>query len=430
MTTTIWRGDQAGFFQTTTITVTGTWATSDTASLTINGKTLTVTVGSATTTSDIAEILGRMVNGSALKGNETRNATGDLFGEWSGITASYSSAVLTLTADSSGVPFTVTRSENTAGDGALGAPSTTVTPQGPNELAATNLSGGSLTPTNNTLVFQNSSVSCQYGLDQSSAGTWSEVDIDSTFTGYVGLPLIHSASPTDYYEYLERYLRVNATKVVVGAGSGNGSSRILLDLGSVQSAIYVHGTATSSDTGYSALKLKGTHASNTLYADGGTTDIAPYGGETAVINTATVAGSAYVRFFSGCTLGTLEVLGSGVVEIDSLAANTDITTITIRDSADVTVTGTNDITTVYVYSGMFRPLGTFTVTNVKVGAGGKIDTDGSTGTVTFTNTELEAKAQILDSGSHLVFTNAIDLGLGGLEDVTLKLGKGINVLPS
>lgn len=430
MATTLWRGDQAALYQTTTITVSGTWATSDTASLTINGKTITVTVGSDDAVADIAEILGRAVNGAAAKGDETRNTTGNLHGEWSGISASYSGAVLTLTADTAGVPFTVTQSEDTAGDGALGSPSTTVSPAGPNELAAANVSGGSLTPTNNTIVFQASSTSCLYGLDQSSAGTWSELDITSTFTGDIGLPLVHSASPTDYYEYLERYLKINATKVVIGAGDGNGSGRVHLNIGSVQSAVYVHGSASSTDAGMSAIKIKGTHADNTLYADNGTVDIAPYGGETSTFSAVTVTGGAYVRFSSGCTIGTIEVLGSGEVEIDSLAATTDITSITIRDSANVTLRGTNDVTTVYVYSGTFRPLCTATIATVKVGAGGKIDTTGSTGTVTFTNCELEAKAQILDSGSHIVFTNAIDLGLGGLEDVTLKLGKGINVLPS
>jgi hypothetical protein len=430
MSTAIWRGDQAAFFQTCTIAVTGTWATNDTATLTINGKAITVTLGSAYAAADVAEVLGRAVNGSAVKGNETRNTTGDLLGEWSGITASYASTTLTLTADVAGVPFTVTTSENTAGDGELGDPSTTVTPKGPNELAAVNLTSGSLTPTNNTLVFQNTSVACQYGLDQSSAGTWTELDIVSTFTGDIGLPLIHSASPTSYYEYRGRYLQANASKVVIGAGDGTGSGRILLDLGSVQSEVYVRKTATSSDTGYHALQLKGTHASNTLYVDGGTVDIAPYGGETAVVSAATVAGSGELRISTGTTLGALEVLGSGVVEIDSLAAGADITSITIRDSADVTVHGTNAITTVNVYGGTFRPLGTYTVATVKVGAAGKVDTTGSTGTVTFTNTECEAKAQILDTGNHIVFTNAIDLGLAGLEDVTLKLGKGINVLPS
>ena len=167
MATTIWRGDQAGYFQTCTIVASGTWATGNIATLTINGKAVSVTLGSAYTTPDVVEVLGRAVNGDAVKGNETRTITGNLIGEFAGITATYASSTLTLTADVSGVPFTVTQSQTSGTGGTLGAPTTTVAPRGPNEMAAVNLSGGTLTGTGNTLVFQNSSVSCLYGLDQS-----------------------------------------------------------------------------------------------------------------------------------------------------------------------------------------------------------------------------------------------------------------------
>jgi hypothetical protein len=430
MATTIWRGDQASFYQTCTITATGTWATGDTATLTINGKSITVTLGSAYAVADVAEVLARAVNGTVLKGNETRNTTGNLLGEWSEITATYSGAVLTLTADVAGVPFTVTRSEVTAGDGALGAVTATVSPAGPNEMAAANLTGGSLTATNNTLVFQNSSVGCYYGLDQSSAGTWVEVDFDSTYTGYVGLPFTRSASPSSFTEYLTRYYSLRASKVVIGEGTGSGSGRILLDLGDVQTAVHVRKTGSSADTGLYAVRWKGTHADNVMYVDGGSIDIAPDSGDVATVKTLEVSGSGSVRTSPGTTLATIEVTGNGSLVIESASGLADITAITIRDNASVTVYGDNTLTTVNVYGGTFRPLGSYTITNLKVGAAGKIDTTGSTGTVTVTNCEMEAKASIVDNASRITFSNAIDLGLAGLEDVTLRLGKGINVLPS
>jgi hypothetical protein len=124
------------------------------------------------------------------------------------------------------------------------------------------------------------------------------------------------------------------------------------------------------------------------------------------------------------------VTGNGSLVIESASGLADITAITIRDNASVTVYGDNTLTTVNVYGGTFRPLGSYTITNLKVGAAGKIDTTGSTGSVTVTNCEMEAKASIVDNASRITFSNAIDLGLAGLEDVTLRLGKGINVLPS
>lgn len=424
-----WRGDQAAFFKTATVTASGTWTTGDTVTLTINTKAVTVTLGSAYALADVVEVLGRAVNGDALKGNETRNTTGSLIGEFAGITATYASAVLTLTADVSGVPFTAASSK-TSTSGVIGAVTNVTAPAGPNELAANNVTGASLTASSNTLVFENSSVSCSYGLDQSSAGTWTELDINASFTGDIGLPLTHVASPTSYAEYLDRYLAIRASKVVIGAGSGNGSGRVHLDLGDVQSEVQVRKTGASVDTGLYAAKIKGTSASNTLFVDGGCVDIAPYAGETATFSTVSVSGSGMARMSTGVAVTTIEVMGNADLIIDSLAATADITTLTIRDNATVTVYGTNTITNAFVYGGTLKPLGTFTVTNLKVGSGGKVDTTGSTGTVTCTNTELEAKAKIEDSGSHLVFSNAIDLGLAGLEDVSLRLGKGINVLPS
>jgi hypothetical protein len=40
---------------------------------------------------------------------------------------------------------------------------------------------------------------------------------------------------------------------------------------------------------------------------------------------------------------------------------------------------------------------------------------------------MAAGASITDPNSLATFTNDIDLGLAGLEDVTLEVGKGVNI---
>ena len=233
-----------------------------------------------------------------------------------------------------------------------------------------------------------------------------------------------------FYEYRPRYYALTATKVVIGEGTGTGSGRLMLNLGTAQTAVYVRKTNTSVDTGLHALKWKGTHASNVMYVDGGTVDIAPDSGDVATLATLIVSGSGIVRTSPGTTLGTVEASGNAQVIIESATALTDITSITIRDNATVTIYGDNVVTAINVYGGTLKPLGTFTITTLKIGAAGKVDTTGSTGRTTVANCEMEAKASIIDNGSRITFSAAIDLGLGGLEDVTLKLGKGINILPS
>jgi flagellar hook-basal body protein len=92
--------------QVDTVTIAGTFSdnapgTADTATVTINGTSYTHTVTSGQTNAQIASALAALVN-----------ADGGL-----PVTASVSSGVITLTADTAGTAFTATASESTAGDG-------------------------------------------------------------------------------------------------------------------------------------------------------------------------------------------------------------------------------------------------------------------------------------------------------------------------
>lgn len=422
-----WRGDLQSTEQVTTIAVTGTWATNDTATLTINGKDLTLTVGSATTTSDVVAALVAMVNGSAVVGTETRNETGNNIPEWSGITASGSASPLTLTGDTTR-PFTVTVSESTAGDGALGAPSTTTSPTSPNTLAAENVTGGTLPGAADTFTLANSSVSMLYGLDQSSAGTLASVSMPASFTGHVGLRRYNSLG---FVEYLDREYNVRCSALTIGAGGGSGSGLIAINLGNVQCAVKVIDTASSAETDYHAVRLRGTHASNTLEVIGGTVDVAAEAGQTATFATLNASGSSEVRTSSGTTLTTVNASGSAVVDITSAAALSDITTINISDSAVVYLRGDNAVGTINVYGGTLYLMSSGTITNLNVGPTGVVDVTQSTVAVTVTNASASPGATITDKQKRITWTNGIDLGNAGLEDFgNLNLGRGITITPS
>lgn len=415
--------------QVTTIPVTGTWGTADTATLTINGKDLTVTIGTDVDIADVVAAIVAAVNGTAIVSDESRNDTGDNIPEFQDITASGTASPITLTGDSIGTPFTVTVSEDTASTGALGTPTTTSgTPTGPNYLAAENVTGGVLPAAADTFTLENSSVSMLYGLDQSGAGTLTALNIKAGFTGSVGLPRYNTAG---YVTYHDRYYQVRASVVDIGQGDGSGSGRIQLDIGSVQSAITIHYTATSSETDVYAVRLIGTHASNTLQAYGGSVDIAPEQGQVATIATLNAAGSAKVRTGPGVTLTTVNVGGNAAVDITSAAGLADITIIIMEGTGVLYIRGDNAITTLVVLSGTcdFRSAGT--VTNVRVGSAGVLDLTNSTQDVTFTNTSLTKGGLITDPQRRITFTNAIDFGDAGLQDFPgLDLGRGLNILPS
>ncbi len=110
-----WTGNAQDVKQVSTIAVTGTWATGDTATLTINKKSLIVTIGAAVTTADVAAAIDAAVDATSatagLVGTESRNVGGQEIPEFAELDASASSSTLTLASATAGVPFTLTRSD-------------------------------------------------------------------------------------------------------------------------------------------------------------------------------------------------------------------------------------------------------------------------------------------------------------------------------
>lgn len=104
---------------TKTIAVSGTWGTNDTATLTINGRDLALTVGTDTTTTNIATALKEMINGDTQTGtgDHTFSETGDNVGEFAELSATSSAATVTVTASTKGIPITMTGTVSTASTG-------------------------------------------------------------------------------------------------------------------------------------------------------------------------------------------------------------------------------------------------------------------------------------------------------------------------
>jgi trimeric autotransporter adhesin len=281
------------------------------------------------------------------------------------------------------------------------------------------------------MVFENSSVSCLYGIDQFSAITLAVLRAKASFTGSIGLPTVSGGGigQGGYYEYRATSLAVNATLVEIGEGEGGGSPLIKLNTQSAACELIVHKLATPTGNDNVALYWKGSHASNVArvyrgnvgiafefdtdtatlpllqigYVDSQDSDATVYAGSGATItNVAKVGGSA--RFFTAPTnlenwLGDVEVLdGSG--------------------------------TTYRVHAGNFYYNGDDTITNYYGGSDSILNLYRSCKLATFTNCTIVSGAAISDPKGRVAWTNGIDLYECGIADVTLDLGKNFTLTPS
>ena len=157
-------------------------------------------------------------------------------------------------------------------------------PTGPNWFSEIeNWTENALPVDGDTIVFEESSVDCLYGISQSSI-TPAAIDIRSSYTGKIGLTP-HTGL---YYEYRDTYLALgdsgDAQKITITIGNGYGSSsgRIKLDTGDAETELLVLNTGTA-ESDMPAVLWKGTHASNIARVYKGSFGAAVYAGETATI---------------------------------------------------------------------------------------------------------------------------------------------------
>lgn len=216
MANVVWIGAAQDVAQVDTITFAGTWAASETVSVTCNNKTVTVT-GDATmdTPAEYAAALKEalsLANATvpSAAGDFTINAGGRQYGEFYDFNATVEGAVVTLTSRVPGVPFTVTVAEtSTSGTATHSASATAAT--GKNWFNnADNWSGGSNPIAGDLLTFDHGNASVLYGLNNSTLDY--DLVVTNDYQGHIGLPRINSGQAgLPYVEYRDRYLSVPVT---------------------------------------------------------------------------------------------------------------------------------------------------------------------------------------------------------------------------
>ena len=256
---------------------------------------------------------------------------------------------------------------------------------------AANWSAGSVPALDDDVYFENSSQSCNVGVNRSGmVGEYNSVNIAQSFTGSIGTS--------------DAALQVKTDAINIGyhngPGAPSGSPLINIDSGTVACAYTVSNAGTSADTFKSPVRIKADNSANTLVVYKGKVSV---GTETSDITTdfATISVSysakqttdSDVFIGSGVTLADLNILGGDVV---LECAATDVTI----EAGTLLTTGSGAIANLFVKGGVVTSNATGTIT--------LLDIYGGTGIVDFTksNASREVTATQLDPGGVLKFNDA------------------------
>lgn len=393
-----WIGVAQDVRQVTTIAVTGTWATGDTATLTINNKNVTVTIGADVSTSNVADVLARAVdaaNGTEnLLNDESRNFGGEEIPEFAEVDADADGATLTLSSETPGVPFTVTRSESTAGDGALGAVTSVTAATGKNHFDnAKNWEGGSLPSATDTLVFDSGSVDVLYGLGNATLDY--ALRRTNGYTGDIGLPKIN---PNGYAEYRTRFLALPVTATtgsvihhIGGEVESAASGRTYLDFGTndpSEITAFIRDAPAAGDDGAAVQLVGGKDLSLAVFR--GSVGVGTNVGQNATILTAVATRNSTGDTSADVSIGTAASFrdAANSVEVASgsitLACDCDGGSNEILCHGGVLkVESTVAVNVIYVYGGRVDFRGS-EIATCHVYSGGELDLS-SAGAVVFTN---------------------------------------------
>lgn len=358
----------------------------------------------------------------AAGGTGVDDVTGALETAWnastgalaSTITASDETTHLTLTADTAGIAFKVVGTTTEAGGGAADDQTfirtATTKNEGPNDWSSTgNWSQGTIpgaTASEDTWI-ENSSVDILYGLDQSGAAeTLTSLHFARTYTGLVG----HNGAAG----LIGDYLQVKASEVQIGEhfsqARANGSSRIKLDVGTVESDISVLYMASSTDSPKPACRLlMNNAATDIIEIKKGSVGVGSETDETSTLNDIRVSfdtlqnTDSELQLGEGVTFNLLVCDGGKTIT----RTTTDLSSETVTVNAGSLVfDGSSALGTLNVSGGDVEPISTGDITALNV-TGGNCDFTTSAEPRTVTTPKLDGPGVLSFDPAIVTFTNAI-----------------------
>lgn len=429
MATKRWIGTARQVTQVSTITITGTWSAADTVTVTINNVEATITVGSLTSTTQVATTLAQAWEGTTLTDTSAASAPTvndggfKIIPEFYEVTATSSSNVVTLTARTSGKPVTISVSDTAASGTASHSVTTTATGKWFWDNVD-NWADNSVPVNNDAIVFDTGDVDVRYNLTTSIQPA--SVTITQGYTGKIGLAETNADDTSRTYpEYRTKYLTFSNNSVTctytIGQGDGTGSRRVRIDAGAGQSSVIIHNTGTRNEIDFPSVLFKGTHASNQVTVYRGDLGVAYVAGETSTVSTLRCGtdqgGTVKCICGSGSTLTTVTVAGAGNVQLNSNCTTLTMTGCTVEYVAGAPATAN-------VWSGTLIDKSTATIgTALTVGSTGSYDRSYDTRAKTITpKASLYKGAKLLDPNMTITFTNGVQFVGCRLSDVTFDPG--------
>lgn len=365
---------------------------------------------------DVVSVLGvTSVDGTAAALEAALTASTNPY--FSSITWTVLTDTITATASSPGNPQTLASSV-TGGGGTIGAVTNTTASSGPNDWdVARNWDTGSIPVNGDDVIIESGTIPITHGLDQS-AVTLDSLTIKLSYTGRIGLKEKDFTQSSDGVtttplkdEYKDQYLQIGATELAIGENfsskSQAGSTLIKIDLGSVQSAVTIHGTATSSfETQLPAIQLLGTNSSNTMQVRSvrAGVGIAVHGFEVSTFSDIDIGSSVSgggVTLGAGVTL-TNWTQKSGTHFIDAAGTITKVSALggTLTTEGDYTITDVEVDQGATYFSNHIKTAGNAVTTLTYLGAG-TVNTTRSSEARTFDTVNLIAEAVLVADKSIL-----------------------------
>lgn len=441
MTSPIYQGQAGKATHVATLVIGGTWAGADTLTLTIGGASIVITVGVTTTTTSIASDTSAAWNSTTLASASVAPAGGgQTINQFKEVTATVNSSTVTFTANTAGIPFTVSKVvASSSGTATLTAAATAAT--GPSfGDSIYNYSTGAVPVNNDTLLFETGAQAITDGLSLGcQLVTLTKM---ASFTGAIGLPNlnVYSSSST-YPEYRTKALTQSNNSVTttynLEVGDGQGSNLVRLAAGAGQAIWNIFNKTTGLITGVPPILLTGTHTSNVLNNFNGTVGFAFYPDETGTLATVRhgngAQSSAYTYLGSGTTLTAATITVNGGKMVTNSALSTSSGSVTILAGELHHYSGNVKALTISNGGKFILKAGASTTLDTLVlNKGGILDLSNFNNALTITGTVLVyAGCQIIDpnrclkgatAALHLIGCKLGDLaGLDLGADVTLTL---------
>lgn len=446
-----WIGKAADVRQRDTITIAGTPAAGETVTLTINGKALVVTIGTDTTTTDVAEAIVLAWNATQRTSDAATglsNFGGQEHGEFAEITCTSSGAVVTLLGPAASGPSAGSTSRRGPSSFVLSVSETMGSGTASHTTVATctgkshwnnvaNWDTGAAPTDDDIVIFRDSDVDCLYGLPTADECT---LITYMSYTGRIGLPKINAHIPSKpYYEYRTRIVQFDAggtgTAIthLFGIGEGPGSPLINFahdgDGGLTVSAL-VYNTGTPQIAGTKALNLEIANSTSvgTITVQKGSVNLGSKILSTTLVATLNVgyAGSqtsdsdVWVTGTGGAL--TISQSGGTVLFTDqfSMAGNL---TLDIRGGRFVSqMKSTANTVTATVANGTLVWSSVETIDTLILATGGVLDLEQDMRTVTIATCDMYEGASLLDEYARGSYSAGIDLNRCGIDDVTIRVG--------